>query len=178
MARSVAFLRGMNVGKRRITNEDLVAAVEGLGFGAVSAYQASGNVLFDPGDVQAPEAVMSRGLQAALGYEVAVFVRTSAQVRQLADATPFSAAELAPTRGKVQVTLLAEAPLRGAAARAEALGSDTDLVRVVGAHWFWLPTGGISDSGLDVVAIERLIGVGTTRTLGTVQRIARKLEPR
>lgn len=175
MARSVAFLRGINLGRRRITNDELVAAVQGLGFGDVSAYQAAGNVLLDPGDHDDPAAVLSAGLEQALGYEVAVFVRTAEQLHELAAHTPFTPEQLAPTRGKVQVTMLAGPPSAEGAAGAEAMSSDTDRVSVFGAHWFWLPTGGLSDSPLDVRAIERLVGVGTTRTHGTVQRIAKKL---
>ncbi|MBX2801508.1 MAG: DUF1697 domain-containing protein [Myxococcales bacterium] len=175
MAKSVAFLRGINVGGRRVTNAQLVAAVEQIGFADVSAYQASGNVLFDPGDHQETQALLAEGLARSLGFEVAVFVRTAVEVGELALLQPFSPEELSPTKGKVQVTMLAGAPSPEAAARAEAISSATDRVRVVGAHWLWLPTSGISDSPLDVAAIEQIVGVGTTRTQGTVQRLARKL---
>ena len=175
MARSVAFLRGINLGRRRVTNEALVAAVEALGFADVSAYQASGNVLFDPAEHARIGETLSNGLQQAFGFDVAVFVRTAAQVKTLAAAVPFSAEQLASTKGKIQVTMLARAPSPEVAVQAEALSSDTELVRVFEAHWFWLPESGISDSTLDFAAVERLVGVGTTRTLGTVQRIAKKL---
>ena len=46
MARYAAFLRGMNLGGRRITNRDLAAAVTGLGFEDVETFRASGNVIF------------------------------------------------------------------------------------------------------------------------------------
>ena len=47
MNRYVAFLRGMNLGRRRIKNPELCAAFEGIGFTNVSAFLASGNVIFD-----------------------------------------------------------------------------------------------------------------------------------
>lgn len=175
MARSVAFLRSINVGGRRLTNDVLVSAVEGLGFSDVAAYQASGNVLFEPGDDPEPALTLSRGLEAALGFAVPVFVRTAAQVHAIAAEAPFSEARLEGTRRKVQVTFLAVAPDPPTAARAEALSTEQDRIRVIGDHWFWLPTGGISDSPLDFGAVERLVGVGTTRTQGTVQRIAKKI---
>ena len=43
----VAFLRGMNLGRRRIKNPELCAAFEDIGFTNVSAFLASGNVIFD-----------------------------------------------------------------------------------------------------------------------------------
>ncbi|MEO0605337.1 MAG: DUF1697 domain-containing protein [Myxococcota bacterium] len=171
----MAFLRGMNLGRRRITNEALVAAVESLGFGEVSAYQASGNVLFDSGGRPDLEATLSEGLTESLGYDVRAYVRSAAEVASLAEATPFTEDELRGTRGKVQVTMLADVPDAARGTQAEALSTKTDRIRVSGAHWFWLPTGGISDSPLDFAAVERVLGIGTTRTHGTVQRIAKKL---
>ena len=43
MNRYVAFLRGMNLGRRRIKNPELCAAFEDIGFTNVAAYLASGN---------------------------------------------------------------------------------------------------------------------------------------
>lgn len=40
MDRYAAFLRGMNIGGHRIKNEELRAAVEGLGFGGVPTFPA------------------------------------------------------------------------------------------------------------------------------------------
>jgi uncharacterized protein (DUF1697 family) len=42
----VAFLRGMNVGGHRITNEELKRAFEALGMIDVATFRASGNVIF------------------------------------------------------------------------------------------------------------------------------------
>ena len=46
MERCVAFLRGMNLGGRRIKNEQLRAEFEALGYADVGTFRASGNVLF------------------------------------------------------------------------------------------------------------------------------------
>ena len=51
MNRNVAFLRGMNLGGRRLMNDELCSHFTALGFTGVSAFLASGNVLFE-----APEA--------------------------------------------------------------------------------------------------------------------------
>ena len=42
-----AFLRGMNLGNRRISNADLRAEFESLGFQSVATFRASGNVVFE-----------------------------------------------------------------------------------------------------------------------------------
>ena len=173
-AMSVAFLRGINLGRRRVTNDQLVAAAEAAGFAEVSAYQAAGNLLFDLGGVPDPEATLSAGLERALGFEVRVFVRAATTLAELAAAAPFTEAELAGG-GKVQVTMLSTVPTPEQAAAVHALATEQDRLVVRGAHWFWLPALGVGRSTLDVSAIEREVGVGTTRTQGTVQRLVKKL---
>jgi uncharacterized protein (DUF1697 family) len=44
--RYVAFLRGMNLGHRRITNAELCACLTSTGFAEVEAFLASGNLIF------------------------------------------------------------------------------------------------------------------------------------
>jgi hypothetical protein len=46
MSRYVAFLRGMNLGGRRISNDDLRSRFEALGCEDVATFRASGNVVF------------------------------------------------------------------------------------------------------------------------------------
>jgi hypothetical protein len=48
--RHVAFLRGINVGGRRVTMAQLCAAFEALGFAEVGTFLASGNVTFSTPD--------------------------------------------------------------------------------------------------------------------------------
>ena len=69
MARYVAFLRGMNLGRRRIKNPELCAAFEDIGFKNVAAYLASGNVIFDADDAVTDSVAESIefGLKESLG---------------------------------------------------------------------------------------------------------------
>ena len=46
MDRYIAFLGGMNLGGRRITNDDLSSHFEALGCEEVATFRASGNVIF------------------------------------------------------------------------------------------------------------------------------------
>jgi hypothetical protein len=65
------FLRGMNLGGRRITNGELCAGFEAMGFGEVAAFLAIGNVVFasDEEDESALRSTIESGLEerAALG---------------------------------------------------------------------------------------------------------------
>ncbi|MEP6475429.1 MAG: DUF1697 domain-containing protein, partial [Gemmatimonadota bacterium] len=47
MARLFAFLRGMNLGGRRVTNTELNRIFKSVGVSGVESFIASGNLIFD-----------------------------------------------------------------------------------------------------------------------------------
>jgi len=174
MERYVAFLRGMNLGKRRIKNEELRAEFEALGFADVATFRASGNAVFGA-DGKGEGALARRieaGLGDALGYEVPVFLRSCTEVAAIAAREPFAAAAVEASKGKLQVLLLAGKPTAADRRKALALGSDEDRLAIAGRELFWLPSGGTIDSDLDLKAIDAALGKGTMRTKGTVDQIA------
>ena len=169
-----AFLRAINTGSRRLTNDQLLAPFVGMGLADVAAYQAAGNVAFTsttPPDEQLVEEVLA----AAYGFPTPTFVRSAAEVAGIAGAEPFTAAEIAGTAGRVQVAFLRREPAAETIAELADLVPENDLVRVVGREWYWLPTDGISGSALPVNRIEAMLGETTIRTLGTVARMYAKL---
>ncbi|HEX5610889.1 MAG TPA: DUF1697 domain-containing protein [Solirubrobacterales bacterium] len=176
MPTHVAFLRGMNLGGRRIKNEELRAEFEALGFSEVATFRASGNVVFasDEGSEAKLTGTVEAGLGDALGYEVPVFLRSCAEVKAIAAQQPFDAKQVAASKGKLQVLFLDKAPSAKdrKAALAEATGEDR--LAIEGRELYWLPSGGISESELDLKAIEKAVGAGTMRTMGTVEQIAAK----
>jgi uncharacterized protein (DUF1697 family) len=172
--RHVAFLRGMNLGGRRIKNEELRAEFEALGFDDVATFRASGNVVFSAGGVS--EAALTKrieaGLGEALGYEVPVFLRGCAELAAIAAAEPFDAKLVAASKGKLQVTFLTEKPAAAARKEVEALATAADRLSLSGRELYWLPSGGISESGLDWKPLDAALGSGTMRTMGTIEQIA------
>jgi len=177
MARFAAFLRGMNLGNRRISNADLKAHVATLGFEQVALFRASGNVIVETdGRASAADvaARLEQGLEHALGYEVRTFARTAERMRAIAAFEPFDARLLAASNGKLQVTLLPAKPSAAAARKALALATDADRLALDGAELYWLPSGGLLESALDLKALDALLGVGTRRTKGTLDLIVAK----
>lgn len=178
MRTHVAFLRSINVGGRRVTGAALEAAFDAIGLESPASYQASGNVAFDaPGaDVAALRTRIEEGLRSALDFDVPTMVRTGAEVAAAASLTPFSDAELAASRGKVQVSLLMDVPDDDAVGDVLALATDDDRLHVEGRELYWLPAAGMSDADLDVAVIERLLGMQTRRTQATLQRLVAKFD--
>jgi len=91
----IAFLRGMNLGNRRIKMDELRKLFEKLKFTDVETFIASGNVIFSAksGDAQKLERQIEAHLKKSLGYEVDTFVRTRAEVAAVAAFRPFPTAD-------------------------------------------------------------------------------------
>jgi uncharacterized protein (DUF1697 family) len=176
MPQYAAFLRGMNVGGHRITNDELRARFEELGLRDVGTFRASGNVIFtaeaEPEDKL--NAHIEAGLAAALGYEVPVFLRSASEIGTIAADRPFAQSLIDASKGKPQVVLLSTAPAARARKQVLALASDEDRLAFGERELHWLPSGGILDSALDFKAIGRLLGPTTTRTKGTIEQLATK----
>ena len=174
----VAFLRGMNVGGHRLSNDELRSHFQTLGFAAVATFRASGNVVFAhpaadaAGAGHEPKARIEAGLEQALGYAVPTFIRSFAQVRAIAAAQPFPAERVRCAGGKLQVSLLAAPPTRRARAAVLSMAGEEDALAFGARELYWLPSGGLLESALDVDAIDRLLGASTRRTKGTIELIA------
>jgi uncharacterized protein (DUF1697 family) len=165
----------MNVGGHRLTNDELRRHFEAMGFGGVQTFRASGNVVFE-GERRPPEQVREQieiGLAESLGYAVPTFIRAAAEVRGIAAAAPFEAERLR-TAGKLQVALLVDEPSPAACADALAMAGDRDGLVFDGLEVYWLPSGGVLDSALDMTKLARLLGSMTVRTKGTIEQIAAK----
>jgi uncharacterized protein (DUF1697 family) len=182
VSRYVAFLRGMNVGGHRLTNEELRAHFATLGFAEVATFRASGNVVF-AGEDRSPEAVeahIEQGLASLLGYAVPTFIRSEGEVRAIAALQPFAAERVAGSAGKLQVSLLGACPTPQTRAQVLSLASEQDGLAFGASspegerELYWLPSGGLLESALDVDAIDRLLGPCTRRTKGTIELIAGK----
>ncbi|MFA9428984.1 DUF1697 domain-containing protein [Egicoccus sp. AB-alg2] len=172
-----AFLRGMNVGGHRITNAELAAAMAALGFAEVGTFLASGNLHFaaphdDAGEL---EGLVEAHLQTLLGYAVPTFVRTREEVTAIAAAQPFPPEAVAATAGKVQVVFLRDEPSAAQRNRLLGLATDDDRLAIVGRELYWLPRGGISDAGIDLMQPSLYPGPATMRTKRTVERLATRL---
>ena len=172
MNRYVAFLRGMNLGHRRIKNEDLCLAFEHRGFTDVSAFLASGNVIFNSSepDPASIAQMIEAGLKTSLGYEVHTFLRTMDEVKAIGACTSFDNVAR-DNRGKIQVAMFAGTVCPATRTAVLKLSSSDDLLEMDGRELYWKPSGNLLDSELDVKAIENLLGPLTIRTKRTIERI-------
>lgn len=177
MGRYVAFLRGMNLGGRRIKNEELRRHFEAMGFEEVATFRASGNVVFSSAGREAEGKLAQRleaGLDERLGYHVPVFLRSIEEVAAIAARQPFDPMRVEKSKGKLQISLLMEKPSASTKRKVLALATDEDLLALEDRELYWLPSGGLLESALDLKAIEAQLGTDTRRTMGTIEQIAAK----
>ncbi|HEX3817171.1 MAG TPA: DUF1697 domain-containing protein [Chthoniobacterales bacterium] len=146
MQRYAAFLRGINLGRRRLPMSRLKALFEELGFADVATFIASGNVIFssEMKDRRELEMLIARHLERSLGYRVDTFVRTTDEVAEIARMKTF------PEEGQEQITVhvgfLHEALTPEIARKLAAVRTPTDEFRVRGREFYWLTRVRVSDS--------------------------------
>ncbi len=176
MTRYIAFLRAINVGGHNVTMEALRALFASLGFSAVETFIASGNVIFqsDSADPFALESRIEGHLLEALGYEVATFLRTPAEVAAVAACKPVPAAARSVAVAcnvaflKAPLTAEAKAKLRG-------FHTEIDDFYLQGRELYWLCRERQSDSTFSNVAFEKALGARATfRGISTVSKLAAK----
>jgi len=85
MTSYVAFLRGINIGKRQVKMEELQAAFQALGFEAVRTYIASGNVVFEA--LEQDSATLTKKIEQKLakqfGFDISVMLRSLSDLQKL-----------------------------------------------------------------------------------------------
>lgn len=180
MPRYVAFLRGINLGNRRIKMDRLREAFESFGCDNVATYIASGNVIFDSarGDAGALEAEIETHLLDEFGFEVDTFIRSLAELDSIDPLAVFPSAHDDPEY-RIHVMFLKEPPGEEAERNLRQLAMDDDSFRVMGREAYWLRRGRMTDSVVSINDITNAIGgvTSTMRNMNTVRKIAAKFSP-
>ena len=140
MPHTVAFLRGINLGKRRIKMDRLRALFEELGFENVETFIASGNVFFESKvrDDLKLALQIERHLAKSLGYEADTFVRTIDEISAIVAFRPFSKTDLENPANTIHVGFLKKALDAGAARKLAAGRTAVDEFCVAGREFYWL----------------------------------------
>jgi uncharacterized protein (DUF1697 family) len=174
--RYVAFLRAINVGGRVVKMDRLKTLFEDAGFTNVETFIASGNVIFDAGSRKssAVERALETILKDALGYDVATFVRTCAEVQAIAAHKPFTTAAIDGSLA-FNVALVCN-PLDARAKKSlMALTTELDDFHVNGREIYWLSRARQSESKISNAVFEKTLGCrSTVRGINTIRKMAEK----
>jgi uncharacterized protein (DUF1697 family) len=174
VARAIAFLRALNVGGHTVKMDALRDLFAEMDFTNVTTYIASGNVLFDAeaSDVAALERRIEAHLRAALGYEVATFIRSPDEVAAVAECRPFDADKTARAFS-VMVAFLKSSPDQTGRERLMGYRRPSDDFAVHGREVYWLRRTQQSETNFSGATLERALGgPATVRSITTVRKLA------
>ena len=160
----VAFLRGVNLGKRTVKSVDLVAAFEAMGFLAVKTLIASGNVIFEADHEPNLAARIEQGLAQKFGFEIGTVLRSQQGLREMVAVGPFKDIA-ADADAKLYVALLHQPVGRGIKLP-YGIEGDFEILSATDYDVFvvaWRKPNGRYGEGLDKV--EKLFPKGTLVTM-------------
>ena len=174
MTRYIAFLRAVNVGGHVVKMDQLRTLLGELsGVSKIETHIASGNVIFEsstrnPGSL---EKRMSAHLQKSLGYEVATFIRTAAQVTAIAEHRAFPESELKDAH--LYVGFLASALSPAAKRTVMSFKTEVDDFHVHEREIYWLCRIRSHESEFSLARLEKALGIQATfRNSTTVRKLA------
>ncbi len=88
----MAFLRGINLGKRQVKMAELKACLEAAGFSDIKTVVASGNVrLSAEGNAEAIKQKLEQAIEARFSFPVGVVLRSEAELTEMLAGHPFGA---------------------------------------------------------------------------------------
>jgi uncharacterized protein (DUF1697 family) len=175
--RAVALLRAINVGGHVVKMDRLKKLFQQAGFTGVETFIASGNVIFDVSPsvkIAAVEDTIETMLEDALGYEVATFIRTAAELTAAAEHEPFTPKALKASL-RFNVAFVKQPLDAGAVTSIKALATTLEDFHVRGREIYWLSRVLQSDSKVSNAVFEKTLRQSSTvRGISTVRKMAEK----
>ncbi len=179
--RYVVFLRGINVGGNALVKmTEAKQAFESLGFTHVVSVLASGNLVFEA--TESKPNVLTRQIEDMLarkfGLQATAILRTSWQLSQVTKLNPFCGQELSP-QTKLQVTFLDEETKTKSQFPVTLPTSEFKVIQISPSEiWSAVDLSTSARTPELMNFLEKQFGKGlTTRTLSTVEKIAKILGP-
>jgi uncharacterized protein (DUF1697 family) len=176
MPRYIAFLRAINVGGHTVKMDHLRRLFVDLGFTGVETFIASGNVVFEAAtqDTKTLEKLVGDALREALGFEVATFIRTDAELAAIASYQPFPQPILDAAEA-LNIAFLAAAAGDECQQKLAVLRTEIDDFHVHGREVYWLCRKRQSESNFSNAVLEKTLGIkATLRGVNTVKKMAAK----
>jgi uncharacterized protein (DUF1697 family) len=177
MPKYVAFLRAINVGGHTVKMDYLRQLFEAMKFSNVETFIASGNVIFDSTSksAKALERKIEDYLQQALGYGVVTFIRSTAELADVAHYKPFREAELNGEGNVLYIAFMADGPSAVSKQKLLSLTTAVDEFHIYGREVYWLRRRKVGESKFSGALLEKTLGMAATiRNSTTVKKIAVK----
>ncbi|MGE5458598.1 MAG: DUF1697 domain-containing protein [Methanococcaceae archaeon] len=177
MPRYIAFLRAINVGSHIVKMDYLRKLFETMGMKNTETFIASGNVIFDSAISNKNELTefIEESLCSVLGYQVAVFLRSTTELAKIANYTPFNEHTNNTDQNGLYIAFLTAAPGQDVQKKLYAFSTDIDEFHVYGCEVYWLCRTKFSLSSFSGALLEKTLGMQTTiRNSTTIRKLAAK----
>lgn len=177
MPKYIAFLRAINVGGHTVKMDHLKKLFEKMGFENVQTFIASGNVVFDTKSksVTLIKKKIETELNKQLGYEVATFIRTTKELKDIFSYKPFKESELNKVNNTLYVGFLDFAPSKENQNKVFSMQDAANEFHFHKTELYWLCRKNFSDSGIDGKKLEKALGMSTTlRNSTTIRKMTDK----
>lgn len=174
-----AMLRGINLGKRQLKKDELIAIAEAAGFTEARTLLASGNLVFEAGDASgdAIEKALYAAVEKVGRLKSEVFARNAADLAAVIKANPFP--EVARDRPSQLLVLFHAEKVPAEPLKAIADGYDgPERLEAVGRELFIDYPEGMGRSKLDPAMAKLKIKLprGTGRNWNTVTKLTALLD--
>jgi uncharacterized protein (DUF1697 family) len=172
--RYVAFLRAVNVGGHIVKMDQLRDLFKKMKFANVETFIQSGNVIFDAAEKpENVESIIEARLEKVLGYPVGTFVRSPAELKEIAKCGPYNAVEQ-KAAANIMVGFLRKPLSSDAHVVLKSLCGPIHEFRGHGREVYWLrhKLGDFSD--VSGPRLEKATGPATYRSITTVNKIIAK----
>jgi uncharacterized protein (DUF1697 family) len=169
----IAFLRAINIGKRKFSKDAIVAACEAAGCTDVETYINTGNVrLTTPLRSRAKvEATLEAAFEESAGFDIATIVLTP---KELSAVAAYAEKEGQKHDGLHYVSLLKDVPSPAAVKKLEGAGKDGERAAVEGRGVHLLLGKDYHSAKLTNAVVEKHLGVATNRNLTVIRTLAEK----
>jgi uncharacterized protein (DUF1697 family) len=171
MARYVALLRGINVGRhKRMPMADLRELLSGLGYSDVKTLLQSGNAVFTSPARSAAgvERAIEKAIADRFGFDVRVLVRTKEEVRAAVAGNPLPV----PDGSRFLVSFLDRNPPASRLQQIDAAEAEPEQFAVgTKVLYIWCARGFMDSKLLPLLSDERLGVVATARNWNTVTKL-------
>jgi len=175
MAKHIAFLKAINVGGHTVKMDYLKKLFEKMGFEKVETFIASGNVVFETKfkTVDVSKKKIETELEKSLGYKVATFIRTTKELKEIAEHKPFKESDLDNKQNYLYIGFLDNQPDKESQKKVLVLSDEANEFNFNKTEMYWLCRKNFSDSGITGKTLEKALGMKTTiRNSTTIRKMA------
>ena len=174
MAKHIAFLKAINVGGHTVKMDHLKKLFEKMGFEKVETFIASGNVVFEikSKSMDVIKKKIETELEKSLGYKVATFIRTTKELKEIAEHKPFKESDLDNKQNYLYLGFLDNQPNKESQKKVLTLSDKANEFHFNKTELYWLCRKNFSDSGITGKTLEKALGMETTiRNATTIKKM-------